>query len=76
MLSIPAIMGAAVLKLIDFVKTRPDTSLIANYLIAAIIAAIIGYISISVLLKIVKKGKFFYFGLYCLIAGVFGLLFL
>ncbi len=76
LLSIPAIIGAAILKILDFVKQRPDTSLVANYLIAALIAAVIGYISISVLLRIVKKGKFFYFGLYCLIAGAFGLLFL
>jgi undecaprenyl-diphosphatase len=76
LLSIPAIAGAAVLDIPDFLKDLGNRELMTNYFIGAIIAGIIGYFSIAVLLKIVKTGKFFYFGAYCALIGILGLLFL
>ena len=76
LLSIPAIAGAAVLDIPDFLKDLSNRELISNYAIGAVIAGIIGYASIAILLKIVKTGKFFYFGVYCAVIGILGLLFL
>lgn len=76
LLSIPAIAGATVIQIPQFVKDITNVDLVINYLVGAMAAAIVGYISIVFLMKIVKKGKFFYFGLYCIVAGILGILLL
>jgi undecaprenyl-diphosphatase len=76
LLSIPAIAGAAVLEIPDFIRALTQTSLVPIYAIGAVVAAIVGYLSIFYLLGMVKKGKFFYFGVYCALVGILGILFL
>ena len=76
LLSLPAIAGATLLQIPDFIKSLDNVSLVLNYLAGAIVAGIVGYISIAYLLALIKKGKFFYFGIYCAIVGVLGILFL
>ncbi len=76
LLSIPAIIGATVLQIPQFISDITNADLVINYLIGAIIAAVVGYVSIAYLMKIVKKGKFFYFGLYCAVIGFLGILLL
>lgn len=68
LLLIPAICGALVLKLDDFLTA--DLSSFGPYLTAAIIAALTGLVAVSVLMKMVKSGKFEYFAYYCFVAGV------
>ena len=76
LLSIPAILGATIIEIPDFIADLGNTSLIVNYLAGAVVAAVVGYLSIALLMNIIKKGKFFYFGLYCAIVGVLGIIFL
>lgn len=76
LLSIPAIGGAAVLQLPEFLRVVPDRTVMGVYLLATLISALVGYLSISFLLSVIKRGKFFYFGLYCVLLGILGLLFL
>jgi len=76
LLSIPAIIGATVLQIPQFIRDITNADLVINYLIGAIVAAVVGYISITYLMRIIKKGKFFYFGLYCAVVGLLGVLFL
>jgi undecaprenyl-diphosphatase len=76
LLSIPAIGGAAVLEIPDFLKSASAASELYIYLLGALVAAIIGYLSIAFLLSVIKKEKFFYFGIYCIVLGIAGLIFL
>lgn len=76
LLSIPAIVGATIIQIPQFVKDITNADLVINYFVGAMAAAIIGYISIAFLMKIIKKGKFFYFGLYCIVVGILGILLL
>jgi len=73
LLSVPAIAGAALLEIPEFLKSLSDLSLLPIYLTGALVSAVVGYISITYLLSIIKKGKFFYFGLYCAIVGILGI---
>jgi len=76
LLSLPAIAGATLLQIPDFVRSLDNVALVLNYLAGAIVAGIVGYISIAYLLALIKKGRFFYFGIYCAIIGTLGILFL
>lgn len=72
LLSIPAILGAVVLKTPKLLHVF-DTANLDHYAFGCLAALISGYLSISFLLKIIGKGKFFYFGLYCLAMGIVGI---
>jgi len=73
LLSVPAIAGAMVLELPSMISNFSSPELLPVYLAGTAMSAIIGYISIAYLMKIIKKGKFFYFGLYCLLVGLLGI---
>ncbi|MBO4896887.1 MAG: undecaprenyl-diphosphate phosphatase [Clostridia bacterium] len=60
LLSIPAILGAAILKL-----PKADGIPVGPAVLGVIIAAISGFVAIKVLLRLVKKKKFTYFAYYC-----------
>jgi undecaprenyl-diphosphatase len=74
LLSIPAIAGAAIINIPDMAKLIPDLNLLLIYSAGTLVSGIVGYFSIGFLLGIIKKGKFFLFGIYCIIIGVLGLL--
>ncbi len=76
LLSIPAIGGAAILELPNFMKLAPSSTVMMTYLIGTLISAIVGYLSIAFLISVIRKGRFFYFGLYCIALGLVGLIFL
>lgn len=71
--AIAAILGAGVLEAKDgFEFARANSGvLIAGFFSAAIT----GYAAIVLLLKLVAKGKFFVFGIYCMFLGIFTLLY-
>ena len=68
LLSIPAILGASLLKC-----TKIGASLTSGdylyFLSGALAAMITGLVSVSVLLKIVKANKLYIFGIYCILAA-------
>lgn len=73
-MSIPAILGALVLQLKDIGSVAIDKSQIGIYAIGMLIAAVVGYICIKAMLMIVKKRKFTYFSIYCLIVGAISII--
>lgn len=69
-MSIPAVLGAAVLELKDISGAALSGSELVNYLIGTIVAGVVGYICIKTMLKIVRGKKFRIFTYYCLIIGL------
>ena len=70
LMSIPAVLGAVVLDIPDLISSNIETELLLNYTIGTLVAAIVGYICIITMLKIVKNKKFFGFTIYCAIIGL------
>ncbi|MDD3174732.1 MAG: undecaprenyl-diphosphate phosphatase [Herbinix sp.] len=69
-MSIPAVLGAAVLEMKDFSMDMVSQNDIFNYLVGTIVAGVVGYISIKTMLVIVKGKKFRFFSYYCFIIGI------
>jgi undecaprenyl-diphosphatase len=67
-LAIPAILGALILQIPDLIY-RPHFY-VNEGILGMIIAGIIGYFSLGILEKSLKSAKLYWFGFYCLIAGV------
>ncbi|MBN2384362.1 undecaprenyl-diphosphate phosphatase [bacterium] len=72
LLSIPAILGAFILELEDF--SQLDQSSLVAVIAGTITAALVGYLALKILMKVVKKGVFYRFAYYCLIIGITALL--
>lgn len=73
--SIPAILGAFLLELKDLGEM--SSSIGAAPIIAGCIASFtVGYFSLSVLMKLIKKGKLQWFAAYLIPVGILGLIFL
>lgn len=70
LISIPAILGANLLSLIDAIKTGFDASLLPVYLVGMVVAGVSGYFSIGLVRRIAKKGKFGKFAYYCWAVGI------
>lgn len=76
LLSIPAIGGAFVLDMASAGGQFLPAGSVGMYLLGAAVSFMFGLISIHYLLKIMRKGKFFIFGLYCLAVGTVALILL
>lgn len=72
-MSIPAILGAAVLQLGDMVGEPIPSSYIVNIVAGSIASAISGYFAIKLLLDIIKKNRLQWFGYYCATISSMGL---
>ena len=68
-MSIPAVLGAAVLELKDFFATIGECKYLGQYLVGTLVAAVVGFICIKVLMILVRNNKFKYFAYYCIAAG-------
>ena len=75
LLSIPAILGAFVLQLDDLDEIGFAVGL-APVVAGCIAAFVAGIFALSVLMKIVRKGKLEWFALYLIPVGILGLIFL
>ena len=69
-MSIPAILGAMILELLDFAAFDLSAVEIVYYVIGTIIAGLVGYICIKTMLVVVRKKKFKGFAIYCLLIGI------
>jgi len=67
LLSVPAVMGATIMESRDLVAGNVD---VVPMFLGAIIAMIVGYVSLKFLQKIVMKEKFHLFAYYCWIVGL------
>lgn len=69
-LSIPTILAGVLLNAVDSVKKGIDTSLIPQYIVGFIVAAVVGFFAIKLLQYILKSKKFIVFSAYCFVVGV------
>lgn len=69
-MSIPAIIGAAILEISQISSEGVAASQIAIGLIGAVFAGVVGYFCIKRMLIIVKKKRFKAFSAYCLLIGI------
>lgn len=70
-MSIPAILGAVVLKLTDVSEMSEVTASELGFcLVGVLCAAVVGYICIRTMLVVVKRKKFTIFAVYCLLIGL------
>jgi len=72
-MSIPAILGAAVLEFSDYYRAPVLASEVAVMLAGAAVAAVSGALAIKFLISILKKGKLHYFSYYCWLVGIIAL---
>jgi undecaprenyl-diphosphatase len=76
LLSLPAILGAFVLEFSKLATEREFLfSHIGFYVAGFLTSFVFGYIAIRFLLRVIQKGKFRYFGFYCLAVAILVLLF-
>jgi undecaprenyl-diphosphatase len=72
LLSIPAILGAMVLEWENPLLQQGE---LLNVLAGTVIAAIVGYICLKILIRMVQKGHLYYFSPYCWAVGSAAILF-
>lgn len=73
-MSIPAVLGAAILELKDFTPDMVSSSEVFNYLVGTAVAGIVGFICIKTMLVIVRGKKFKYFAYYCFVVGLIAII--
>ena len=68
LISLPAIVGACILSIIDAVKAGSDVAFLA-YALGAAVAAVVGIFAIKLVNALAQKGKFGMFAVYCWAVG-------
>ena len=68
-MSIPAVLGAVVLELKDFSSLSLSTNDVTSCLIATLIAAVVGYLAICFMMRLIRGKKYKYFSIYCALLG-------
>ncbi|MEW5921069.1 MAG: undecaprenyl-diphosphatase UppP [Bacillota bacterium] len=76
LLALPAIAGATLLELVDWLKTGAWPEEYLSYLIGAVVAFVSGILAIRVFIRLLCAGRFYYFAYYCWIAGSFTIFYL
>ena len=75
LLSLPAVLGATLLKVVRaFGDQGIDTSLLPMYIAGMVVAGVVGYFSIQLVRLLANKGKFGNFAYYCWIVGIVSLI--
>lgn len=74
-MSIPAILGAAVLDLKDMFSESLPASEVGCYITGMVVAAIVGFFCIKTVLVLVRNRKFKYFGYYCIVMGLLSVIY-
>lgn len=69
LLGTPAILAATAMELKDVISSGESMDWLP-ILIGMAVAAVVGYVAVRLLAKLVKSGKFKYFGWYCIVIGV------
>lgn len=69
LLSVPAILGASAVKFMKIEEGLTGSST-ASFMAGGIAALVTGILAIYLLLKAVKAGKLWAFGIYCILAGI------
>ncbi len=72
LVSIPAIAGAALLKIVEHLDQIKGFTLEQGvaYLAGPLVAAIVGYAAIAAVMREVREGRFVYYSIYCFLLGL------
>ena len=65
LMSLPAVLGANLLSLIDAIQAGLDLSLMPVYIVGVCVAAMSGYFAIGVVKRLTDEGRFGKFAYYC-----------
>ncbi len=76
LLSLPVIAGATLLKTKELVQSGTTLHGLFALSVGTLVAFVSGYFAIKILLRIMERGQFRWFSLYCLTVGVLGILFI
>lgn len=74
LMSLPAVLGANILSLVDAAKEGIEWAFLPAYLVGMIVAMVSGIAAISLLKYIAKKGRFGSFAYYCWVMGVLSII--
>lgn len=74
-MSIPAIAGQIIYKLINADGAGFTLSLLPGYVLGMIVAGVVAFFSIKIMLKLVLRKKYFGFAIYCLFIGLVAIAF-
>jgi undecaprenyl-diphosphatase len=75
LMAIPVIGGAALLESKNLLHAGTAIPLMPT-IVGTVVAAVVGYVAIRLLLRIVQRGAFSWFSLYCLVVGILAILFI
>ncbi len=70
LMSLVSVAGAVVLELMDAIREGINAAMLPSYAVGMIVAGVTGYMSIRLLQRIVRKGRFGGFAYYCWFVGV------
>lgn len=75
LLSLPAVLGATLLKVIKALtgEVEVDLALLPKYLVGMVVAGVVGYFAIQLVKLLADKGRFGKFAYYCWIVGAVAL---
>lgn len=73
-MSVPAIIGQIIYKLIIAEGKGLTLSLLPGYIIGMIIAGVVGFFAIKIMLKLILRRKYFGFAIYCGVIGIVAIL--
>lgn len=74
LLSIPAILGAALFQAKDIIEAGSGTAMSASIVAGTVAAAVSGYFSVRFMIALIKKGNMKYFSYYVFVLGTFVLI--
>ena len=71
LISLPSILGAAILEVPDAIEAGVDPSIVGPMVVGMIIAAVSGFFAIKTMIRVVSNKKLHYFSYYVWIVGAF-----
>lgn len=74
LLSVPVIAGAALIETRTMVRQGMEMGFLP-FIVGMLAAALTGYFSIKLLLRIIERGRFSWFAFYCFLIGIAGIVF-
>jgi len=75
LLSLPAMAGAILIKIMCFLKGS-ESIVPAPALVGLLASALVGYATLALLFSVIKRGRLWMLGVYCLAAGILSILML
>ena len=70
LMSLPAVLGANILRLKDALEAGVDLEMLPIYLVGMVVSGVVGYFAIRLVNLLADKGKFGNFAYYCWVVGL------